>query len=66
MECGTFAKDGLIYVVGGNTQTYSTNWWMHSFNPRNKCLDTLLALPIKLWNPAAQIVSNKFIIAHGE
>lgn len=65
MECGTFAKDGLIYVVGGNTQTYSTNWWMHSFNPETNTWTRLCDMPIKLWNPAAEIIGNEFIIAHG-
>ena len=65
MECGTFSKDGLIYVVGGNTQTYSTNWWMHSFNPETNSWTRLCDMPIKLWNPAAEIIGNEFIIAHG-
>jgi N-acetylneuraminic acid mutarotase len=65
MECGTFAKDGLIYVVGGNTQTYSTNWWMHSFDPEANAWTRMCDMPIKLWNPAAEIIGNEFIIAHG-
>lgn len=65
MECGTFAKDGLVYVVAGNTNTYSTNRWMHTFNPETNTWTQLCDLPIKLWNPAAEIINDKLYIAHG-
>ncbi len=67
IETGTFAIDGLMVITGGNTSPCCPALLKSilTYNPETQVWDTLCDMPTFLTNPAANIIGNKFILAHG-
>lgn len=67
IETGTFTTDGLLILSGGNTSPCCPALFKSiiTYNPVTQVWDTLCNMPTWLSNPAAKIIGNKFILAHG-
>ncbi len=67
IETGTFTTDGLLIITGGNTSPCCPALFKSilTYNPEIQVWDTLCDMPTWLSNPAAKIIGNKFILAHG-
>jgi hypothetical protein len=67
IETGTFTIDGLMIVTGGNTSPCCPALMKSilAYDPELNQWSELCDMPNYLTNPAAKVIGDKFILAHG-